>query len=104
MAFAVARQARDIGLRLALGATPSGVLRSVLTTALRRVALGTALGLAGAWVVSGSLQSFVFGLKPAEPIVYAGVAGFLAIVTLGAALVPALRAARLDPIAALRQE
>jgi ABC-type lipoprotein release transport system permease subunit len=50
------------------------------------------------------LQSFVVGLEPTEPLVYAGVASFLALVALGAALVPALRAARVDPIVALRQE
>jgi ABC-type antimicrobial peptide transport system permease subunit len=72
------------------------VRRAILRQALSRVALGTAIGLAGAWAVSKAFEAFVFGIRPTESAIYAGVAGFLAVVGLVAALVPAMRAARLD--------
>ncbi len=104
MAFFVAQQVRAIGLRMALGASPSDVRRSVLRDALERVALGVGIGLAGAWAASAALEAFVFGIRPTDPAVYLGVGGFLAAVGFAAALVPALRAARLDPLTALRHE
>jgi predicted permease len=103
-AFFVARQVRAIGLRMALGASPRDVMRSVLRDALRLVVLGVGVGLAGAWAVSNAFTSFVFGVRPADPMVYLAVGGFIAVVGFAAALVPALRAARLDPLTALRQE
>jgi putative ABC transport system permease protein len=104
MAFLVAQQVRAIGLRMALGATPSDVTRSVLWNALQRVGLGVGIGLAGALAVSKVFASFIFGIRPTDPTVYVAVGGFLAVVGFAAALVPALRAARLDPLVALRHE
>jgi predicted permease len=104
MAFLVTRQAREIGLRLALGASPSRILRSVLWGALRRVALGLAMGLTGAWAASNAFRSFVFGIRPTDPRVYAEVASVVALIGVIAALEPALRAARLNPIETLRRE
>ena len=72
-------------------------MRSMLT------ALGIGIGLVGAWAVSSAFSAFVFGIRPTEPMVYVAVAAFLAVVGLAAALVPALRAARLDPLIALRE-
>jgi ABC-type antimicrobial peptide transport system permease subunit len=63
-----------------------------------------AIGLAGAWVPSSPVRSFVFGVRPSEPFVYLAVCGFVVLVGFAAALVPAVRAARLDPLTALRQE
>jgi ABC-type antimicrobial peptide transport system permease subunit len=104
MAFFVARQVRTIGVRMALGASPSAVMGSVLWDALRRVALGVVIGWAGAWAASKALESFVFGIRPTDPTVYVAVGGFIGLVGFAAALVPALRAARVDPLTALRHE
>jgi predicted permease len=104
MEFVVAQQVRSIGLRMALGASTSHVMRSVLRDAMRRVMLGTVIGLGGAWLVSRAFTSFVFGIRPTEPALYMSVGGLLALVGLAAALVPALHAARLDPLVSLRHE
>jgi putative ABC transport system permease protein len=104
MAFLVARQVPAIGLRLALGASPSRILRSVMSSALRRVGLGVAIGLAAAWATSSAITSFVFGIRPTDPYAYAAVISIVALVSAIAAIVPAIRAARLDPSTALRRE
>ena len=101
MAFVVAQQIPAIGLRVALGASPGGVLRSVLWVALRRGATGVGIAIAAAWALSNAATSFVFGIRPTEPLVFAGVAAFVLMVAVGAALVPATRAARVDPLVAL---
>lgn len=104
MAFFVAQQVRAIGLRMALGATPSRVMRAVLRDAAWRVLAGVAIGLAGAWAISNAFASFVYGVTTTEPRVYVMVAGLIAAVSLAAAVAPALRAARVDPLVALRTE
>jgi predicted permease len=103
MAFVVARQARTIGLRKALGASEWQVLRWVLDAALRRLAIGGVIGLAGAWMISGLFRAFLFGTTPTDPLVYAGALLLLGAVGILAALVPAIRAARVDPLTTLRE-
>jgi ABC-type antimicrobial peptide transport system permease subunit len=104
MAFFVAAEVRAIGLRMALGASPGRVMRGVLRDAGWRVAAGIVIGLGVAWAVSGAFASLVFGVTTTSPAVYAGVAAAIGVVGGLAALVPALRAARLDPLVALRTE
>jgi putative ABC transport system permease protein len=104
MAFVVAQQARVIGLRMALGASQANVLRSILAEALWRVVVGAALGLVGARVVASLFTSLVFGVQTTSQAVYAAVGLGLAAMGVLAAFVPARRAARLDPLAALRAE
>ena len=102
--FLVAQQVRSIGVRMALGASPSHVMHAVLHQALLQAGLGAAIGLAGAWAISAALEHAVFGIRATDPVVLISVCGLLAITCIGAALVPALRAARLDPVAVMRSQ
>jgi predicted permease len=104
MAYAVTQRRREIGVRMALGAARSDVLRLVLTRALRIVAVGLIVGLAGAAGVTRVLQSFLFGVTPTDPIAFTLVTLLLMGVGLLAAWLPARRATRIDPCAALRAE
>ena len=104
MAYAVTQRRREIGVRMALGAERRDVLRLVLTRALRIVVAGLIGGLAGAVGVTRVLQTFLFGVTPTDPIVFTIVTLLLMAVGLMAAWLPARRAARIDPWAALRAE
>ncbi len=104
MAYAVTQRRREIGVRMALGAEPRDVIRLVLARALRVVAAGLIAGLAGAAGVTRVLQRFLFGVTPTDPIVFAIVTLLLMAVGLMAAWLPARRATRIDPCAALRAE
>jgi predicted permease len=104
MAYAVTQRRREIGVRMALGATRRDVLRLVLTRALRIVVAGLIIGLAGAAAVTRVLQTFLFGVTPTDPIAFTIVTLLLLAVGLIAAWLPARRATRIDPCAALRAE
>ena len=104
MAYAVTQRRREIGVRMALGATRRDVLRLVLTRALRIVVAGLIVGLAGAAGVTRVLQTFLFGVTPTDPIVFTIVTLLLLAVGMIAAWLPARRATRIDPWAALRAE
>jgi ABC-type antimicrobial peptide transport system permease subunit len=104
MAYTVARRQNEIGVRIALGAAQSRVLQMVLGDVARVVVIGLLLGTLGA-IASGTLvTSFLFGVTPREPAVLAAAAIVLAFVAFGAGLVPAVRASRVDPVAALRED
>jgi predicted permease len=104
MAYAVTQRRREIGVRMALGAEPRDVLRLVLTRALRIVVAGLIVGLAGAAGATRVLQTFLFGVTPTDPIAFTIVTLLLMAVGLMAAWLPARRATRIDPCAALRAE
>jgi ABC-type antimicrobial peptide transport system permease subunit len=104
MAYTVTQRRREIGVRMALGADRREVLRLVLTRALRIVVTGLVVGLAGAAVVTRVLQRFLFGVTPTDPIVFTTVTLLLMAVGLLAAWLPARRATRIDPWAALRAD
>src|SRR5438874_3754807 len=104
MAYAVTQRRREIGVRMALGAEPRDVLRLGLTRALRIVVAGLIVGLAGAAGVTRVLQTLLFGVTPTDPIAFTIVTLLLMAVGLMAAWLPARRATRIDPCAALRAE
>lgn len=104
IAYFVSQRTQEIGVRIALGATPSAVVRMVLGQAMRPVALGTMLGLAGALAASRLLSSQLFGVSRTDPLTIAGVLATLIGVALVASAVPARRAASVDPTRALQSE
>jgi predicted permease len=102
MSYAVAQRTREIGLRLTLGARRGDVLRLILAQALRRLAIGGAIGLAGAWLTSRALTTLLYGVQPTDPLTFGAVPVILALTALAASYLPARRAARVDPMVALR--
>jgi len=104
MAYAVTQRHHEIGVRMALGADRRDVLRLMLWRALRIVVAGLIAGLAGATSVTRVLQTFLFGVTPTDPMVFALVTLLLMAVGLVAAWLPARRATRIDPCASLRAE
>ncbi len=104
MAYVVAQRTREIGVRMALGATRATVIRMVLTNACLLVAAGLAIGGAGAWYLSAAAKSFLFKLDANDPRAFAAALILLAGAALIASALPARRAATVDPMIALRAE
>ncbi len=104
MAYSVTQRTGEIGVRIALGATGGNILTLILRTGAIQVGTGLLLGLGGAFAASKLLTRALYDVKPFDPAVFAVVASFFAIVAAFACLIPARRAARTDPIEALRAE
>ena len=104
IAYAVSQQRRELGIRIALGAAPSAVIRMVLGDGLRLALIGISLGTIGALMTSRLLSSLLFGVAANDPATFLGIALLLVVVALAACWVPARRAAAVDPIEALRAE
>jgi predicted permease len=104
LAYNTARRTREIGIRLALGATPRAVLWPVLAESVKLAAMGIAMGVPAALALTRLLSSLLYGVAPTDPYVLGAVALCLFCVALMAAVVPAARASRVDPLAALRYE
>jgi predicted permease len=100
----VAARTREIGLRMALGARATETVRLVVTEGVTLAALGVALGTVGALAVGGVLRHLLFGVGPRDPVALGGAAALLVAVAVAASLLPARRAARIDPVLALRQD
>ena len=104
LAFGVAQRRRELGIRLALGATAANVLRLVARDGLVLAVAGLGLGLLIAYGASGAIRGLLVDISPADPMTYAAVSGALAAVALLATYLPARRASRVDPIVALRAD
>ena len=104
LAYAVGQRTREIGIRLALGAKRGEVLRMVMTQAGRLAITGVALGLGAALLASRALRSQLFEIAPTDVVTYVVVGVGLLIVALAASWIPARRASRIDPLAALRHD
>ena len=104
MAHQVVRRSREIGIRMALGAVPGEILVLVLSQGTRLAGLGIAAGVAGALIVTRLMGALLFQVRPTDPMTFVGTALMLALVTVLASLVPALRAAGVNPIETLRSE
>ena len=104
MAYVVSQRTNEIGLRMALGASTGNVLALVLRQAMALAGIGLVLGLAGAAAASRLLTSMLFEVKPGDPVTYATVVLLIGAIALAASYIPARRAARVDPLLALRQE
>jgi ABC-type antimicrobial peptide transport system permease subunit len=104
MAYTVSRRTNEIGIRMALGAQSSRVLRMVLSEASWLAAVGVVIGLGIALAMGRLITSMLYGLKTYDPVTITAAALLLIGVALGASLFPARRAARIDPIKALRHE
>jgi putative ABC transport system permease protein len=104
LAYSVARRQREIGVRTALGARPGDVLRLILGQGMRLTALGVVLGIGSAFWLTRWLSSLLFEVTPLDPATFSAVPLLLLAVALAACAIPARRAARVDPIRALREQ
>jgi ABC-type antimicrobial peptide transport system permease subunit len=104
IAYAVSQRTREIGIRTALGAQPAGVLRMFVRHGLVLAAIGGAVGLVAAAVLSRLMTTLLFGVTALDPITYAAVSVLLMMAAVLASYVPARRALSIDPVEALRAE
>ncbi len=102
--YLVALRSREIGIRIAVGAKPADIRRMVIGRCLLQVLLGLAIGLAGALALTRLLRGLLFGVRPDDPLTFSFIAGTLILAAFAAALIPARRASRSDPLAALRMD
>jgi putative ABC transport system permease protein len=102
--YSTTHQTRDIGIRMALGAERANIRRMVLSRGVRLTLIGTAIGVAGAIALTRVLSSLLYDVTPTDPLTLAGVSVLLSGIALLASYIPARRAAKIDPMEALRYE
>jgi ABC-type antimicrobial peptide transport system permease subunit len=100
----VRRRVREIGIRMALGATNSDVLKMVVTDGMKPILIGVGIGLATAVALSRLVASLIFGVRPTDPLTFSAVAATLISVGILANILPAYRATRIEPVRTLREE
>jgi putative ABC transport system permease protein len=104
LAYSVARRTREIGVRMALGAARARVVRMVLRDSLAPVVAGSVIGIAGALLATRLMRTLLYGVSATDPLTYVVVVAVLLAVSVLASVVPASRAARVDPLVAMREE
>ena len=104
LSYTVRRRVREIGIRMALGASPSDVLKMVVSSGMKPILIGIVIGLVAAVGLSGLVRSLVFGIRPTDPLTFGVVALLLVLVGVLANAVPAYRATRIEPVRTLREE
>ena len=104
VAYAVSQRTREIGIRMALGATSTGILKLVVGYGVVVTLIGVALGIAGSFALTGALRGILFETSATDPVVFVGVSLLLAFVSIAACYAPARRAVRVEPVIALRYE
>jgi ABC-type antimicrobial peptide transport system permease subunit len=104
MAYRVAQRRREIGLRVALGASRGTLARDIVGRGLRLTVIGIALGLAGSLLLGRFVESMLFGVQPRDPVAFIAAPLVLLVAGVAALLVPARRAMRVDPMTAMRTE
>ena len=104
LSYVVTQRTNEIGIRMALGAGRGNVLWMVMRQGLLLIVIGIGAGVAGTYVLTGLMQTLLYGVKPTDPATFIGVSVVMAIVAMSACLIPAWRATRVDPMIALRYE
>jgi len=104
LSYSVTQRSREIGLRIALGATASNVTRLVVGHGIALTGAGLLLGLLGSWAATRALKNLLYGISTTDPVTFSAVAALLLLIALAACWIPARRAASLDPIVVLREE
>jgi predicted lysophospholipase L1 biosynthesis ABC-type transport system permease subunit len=104
LAQTVSARAREIGIRMALGATWRSVVQMVMSRGIVLTGAGVAIGAAVAWSITRAMETLLYGVGAADPLTFAAVAGLLAVVSAVACAIPAMRAARVDPMLVLRDQ
>ena len=104
VSYAATQRTQELGIRMALGASPRQILVLLLRQGAQLIAAGLVFGLAGAWALTRAMSHMLVGVSPSDPLTYVSVAALLSFITLLACWIPARRAIRVDPMIALRYE
>jgi ABC-type antimicrobial peptide transport system permease subunit len=104
VSYAATQRTQELGIRMALGASPRQILVLLLAQGARLVIAGLLFGLAGAWALTRAMSHMLVGVSPSDPLTYLSVAALLSFIALLACWIPARRAMRVDPMMALRHE